>query len=184
MGASDKPVDRWHTDTTPFDTVLFLVDDSQYQGGKFEYLRSTREEAIELLKQGGCRGATVLEWQNLPQHLSIITGRVDESKICGLSHQKIGYAIFQQGPFVMHRASTVTAGEARTTLVQSYVSTNPVAFIGCCKLSECHFTTDPLNMAIPDWVRFRAWTADSYVRQVLHADRRELWWRSGRAYGM
>jgi hypothetical protein len=51
--------------------------------------------------------------------------------------------------------------------VQSYVSSNPAAGIGCTHLEECHFTTDPLNLAIPDWVRFRAWAASGFVSQIL-----------------
>lgn len=51
--------------------------------------------------------------------------------------------------------------------MQSYVSTNPAAGIGCTHLKECHFTTDPLELAIPDWVRFHAWTASAFVAQIL-----------------
>lgn len=116
LGASDKPVDRWHTDTTPFDTVLFMVDDTLYEGGKFEYMQCTRESAIALLKEGirmeGSRMPTAYSAKFIfcfPLFSS--SGRVDETKIRRLPHQKVGYAIFQQGPFVMHRASTVTAGE-------------------------------------------------------------------------
>ncbi len=42
-----------------------------------------------------------------------------------------------------------------------------MAYIGCHKLADCHFTTDPLFMAIPDWVRFRAWNADGYIAKLL-----------------
>lgn len=38
----DKPVDRWHVDTTPFVVVIFLTDPKSHEGGRFEVRPRTR----------------------------------------------------------------------------------------------------------------------------------------------
>ncbi|EDQ92913.1 uncharacterized protein MONBRDRAFT_30851 [Monosiga brevicollis MX1] len=179
--APEKPVDRWHFDTTPLVMVLFLTDPDEYEGGHFEYFDGTIYEAQRLIKE---------------------TGSLPEDRIRRLGRQKAGYGVFQQGPAVMHRASAVTSGPERITFVQSYVSTDPLAFGGCNHLAESYngkcedaslqishaqpsacltprhpwyrdfrlnlTGVDPLNVFMPDWVRFRSWVASLELSKLLH----------------
>ena len=39
--------------------MLFLVDDVQYDGGRFEFLKCTKERAVEMLKSGALKRANV-----------------------------------------------------------------------------------------------------------------------------
>eukprot|EP00730_Choanoeca_flexa_P016392 TRINITY_DN7727_c0_g1_i2.p1 TRINITY_DN7727_c0_g1~~TRINITY_DN7727_c0_g1_i2.p1 ORF type:complete len:406 (+),score=106.67 TRINITY_DN7727_c0_g1_i2:129-1346(+) len=142
----DKPVDRWHTDTTPLVTVMFVTDPDRYEGGNFEYFDGTKSEAQSYFKAG----------KPLP-----------EDKVRRLPHQTPGYAVFQQGPAVFHRASRVTKGDERITFVQSYISIVPSHFAGCERLAETYNSVDPLPLYVPDWIRFRSWQAAQQLGYAL-----------------
>ena len=41
-------VDKWHVDTLRFDYVMFVTDPTQYEGGRFQYFKGTKQEMAEL----------------------------------------------------------------------------------------------------------------------------------------
>eukprot|EP00730_Choanoeca_flexa_P007192 TRINITY_DN12294_c0_g1_i1.p2 TRINITY_DN12294_c0_g1~~TRINITY_DN12294_c0_g1_i1.p2 ORF type:complete len:423 (+),score=75.30 TRINITY_DN12294_c0_g1_i1:1486-2754(+) len=139
-------VDKWHFDGTPLVVVMFMTDPDTYEGGRFEYFDGTKFEARELFKT---------------------TGALPEDRIRRLAHQKPGYAVFQQGPAVFHRATAVTKGDERTTFVQSFVSTNPAHFYGATSVSQSWNGGDPLQLCVPGWIRFRSWYAAQCLGRVL-----------------
>eukprot|EP00045_Choanoeca_perplexa_P014434 m.169873 g.169873 ORF g.169873 m.169873 type:complete len:404 (-) comp16674_c0_seq1:2862-4073(-) len=143
----DKPVDRWHVDTTPLVTVLFVTDPEEYEGGHFEFFEGTKAAAEGFLKAK----------QPLP-----------EDRVNRLPHQTPGYAVFQQGPAIFHRATRVTKGPERITFVQSYVSVIPNHFGGCDSISESYNCVDPLGLYVPDWIRFRSWQASQELGYAIN----------------
>lgn len=74
-----------------------------------------------------------------------------------------GYAVFQQGTAVMHRASAVTRGDERTTFVNSYIALKAGAFGGAERLAQAYNSVDPLHVLLPDWSRFRAFLAQQLL---------------------
>lgn len=85
----DKPVDRWHTDTTPFVTVLFLVDEALYEGGRFEYLHCTKEKAATMLKSGTSLGSCALIVLHTHPFLTVLSFFCCLSLSVSMSHVSI-----------------------------------------------------------------------------------------------
>ena len=110
---ASEDVDKWHTDTVALDFVLLATDPSQFQGGHFEYLKCTKGQAIRSLIRE--------EW---------------EPQVVKVKFPAAGYAVLQQGNLVVHRASQVTEGHERTTLVQSYIP-DQAEFTDVSKLALC-----------------------------------------------
>mgnify|MGYP000058187026 CR=1 len=118
-----KNIDKWHVDTLQVDTVMFVTDPNQVEGGEFQYFKGTKEDIANLRD---------LE-QPIPTH-KIITPPIKGA----------GYAVLQQGNYVVHQASALrTAGE-RITLVNGY---------------------SYADMAYPDYTA---------VGQLIHADPEEV----------
>jgi len=131
-----KSVDQWHVDTTPFVLVLFLTDPNEYEGGKLQYFTGTKEEGIEHMKS---------------------KTKLNPARICNVGEQKQGYGVFMQGSRIFHHVSPVTNNGNRTTLVFSFQPKNVLALEACENLSFTYNKVDPLEIIIPDWVRYRAW---------------------------
>ena len=140
-----KGVDRWHHDTTPFVLVLFATPPEEYEGGEFEFFNGTVAEAESILSAG----------RALPP---------ERCETAGRQHQ--GWAVFQQGSEVYHRARAVSRG-ARISFVQSYVATDALAREACTRLSDTYNGVDPLHILIPDWGRYRCWRATRLVEHWL-----------------
>lgn len=108
-----KAVDAWHFDSVGFDYVLMVSDPAAIEGGRFQFFRGTREEAARALG---------LETAALPfgSHGELPPERVEEADFPGP-----GYALFQQGCMVVHRASRLLGSGERITMVPCYVSRDP-----------------------------------------------------------
>jgi hypothetical protein len=126
-----RDVDQWHTDTIALDYVLLVTDPTTFEGGNFEYFQCPRGKAIRsLIREEG------------------------EEHIIKVSFPKAGYAVLQQGNLVVHRASRVTKGDERTTLVQSFIP-DRVDFNDVSKLDDCK-PVDPHDILFTEWARYKA----------------------------
>ncbi len=98
-------VDIWHADSIGFDYVLLASDPASFEGGAFEFFLGTRDEAAAYLgvpepqlNRGGATG--------------IPAERIHSERFPGP-----GYALLQQGYYVVHRARRLTRPGQRVTLV-------------------------------------------------------------------
>ncbi len=105
-----KAVDNWHVDSIGFDYVLMASDPATLNGGRFEFFRGTMEHAADLL---GTQVSELTEGfaDDLPAEL------VETIHFPGP-----GYALFQQGHLVLHRATRLFEVAERITLVPGYVT--------------------------------------------------------------
>ncbi len=105
-----KAVDNWHVDSIGFDYVLMASDPATLNGGRFEFFRGTMERAAELLDT---------------QVSELTEGFADDlpSELVETIHfPGPGYALFQQGHLVLHRATRLFEVAERITLVPGYVA--------------------------------------------------------------
>ncbi|MCR9203515.1 MAG: hypothetical protein NXH75_02990 [Halobacteriovoraceae bacterium] len=136
-----QDVDKWHTDTVVLDFVLLCTDPQKFTGGHFEYFKCTRGQAI--------RGLI----------------RDEDKEIIKVQFPEAGYAVLQQGNLVVHRASAVTKGTERTTLVQSFIS-NDAEFKDISKLSDCR-PVDPPEILFSEWARYKAFLSERKLRKLM-----------------
>lgn len=137
-----REVDRWHTDTVVLDFVLLLTDPSTFEGGYFEYFQATKSQAIRSLIR-----------------------EEDTPNIIKVAFPEAGWAVLQQGNMVVHRASAVTKGDERTTLVQSFVSDDP-NFIDVSKLDDCK-PVDPHDILFSEWARYKAFLSKRRLEKLI-----------------
>ncbi|MBT6509191.1 MAG: hypothetical protein HOL02_01955 [Rhodospirillaceae bacterium] len=105
-----KAIDNWHIDSIGFDYVLMASDPTTFQGGKFQFFRGTLDHAASLLDTTpGLLTEGFLE--ELPQDL-----------VETIDFPGAGYALFQQGHLVLHRASRLETQGERITLVPGFVT--------------------------------------------------------------
>lgn len=140
-----REVDRWHVDTVLLDYVLMVSDPKTFKGGHFEYFQSTKAEAIRsLIKEDGLPNVVKVEFP------------------------KAGFALLQQGNKVVHRANRVESGNERTTLVQSFIPSNPF-FADVSQLNDCK-KVDPPEYLFTEWSRYKALLAreklDHLIKEV------------------
>ncbi len=134
-------VDKWHTDTVILDFVLLCTDPQHFKGGYFEYFKCTKGQAIR----------------------SLI--RDEDEEVIKVQFPEAGYAVLQQGNLVVHRASAVTEGTERTTLVQSFISENP-DFADISKLSDCR-PVDPPEILFSEWARYKAFLSQRKLHKLM-----------------
>ncbi len=105
-----KAIDNWHIDSIGFDYVLMASDPAALNGGRFEFFRGTLDEAAALL---GTEPGLLTEGflDDLP------ADRVETITFPGP-----GYALFQQGHLVLHRATRLFEPAERITLVPGFVA--------------------------------------------------------------
>jgi hypothetical protein len=136
-----EAVDKWHTDTVVLDFVMLCTDPTNFTGGHFEYFKCTRGQAI--------RGLI----------------REEECDIIKVQFPKAGYAVLQQGNLVVHRATAVTEGTERTTIVQSFISDDP-NFNDISKLNDCR-PVDPPEVLFSEWARYKAYLSQKKLSNLL-----------------
>lgn len=147
-----RHVDTWHTDSIGFDIVLMVTDPGTIKGGLFQFFRGTREEAARLLAAsvgGLIKGSSV----ELP------SDRIESMPFPGP-----GYALFQQGNLVLHRATRLLERGERVTMVPGFVA------------RDTRFA-DPTNVgSIVNWgepgipaelVRHKAWFAQGRLKRIM-----------------
>jgi hypothetical protein len=119
-------VDTWHVDSIGFDYVMLLSDPRTFGGGQLQFFRGTQAEAARLLTTDieSLTGATS---QDLPA-----------DRVLSPAFPAAGYAFFQQGNMVMHRATRLTRRAERITMVPGLVARDTRCF-------------DPTKNAVADW---------------------------------
>jgi hypothetical protein len=136
-------VDKWHTDTVALDFVLMCTEPRHFSGGHFEYFKCTKGQAIR----------------------SLI--REQQEEVITVEFPEAGYCVLQQGNLVVHRASAVTSGTERTTLVQSFIS-DDAEFRDVSKLSDCK-PVDPPEILYSEWARYKAFLSQRKLNKLMHS---------------
>ena len=106
-----KVVDNWHVDSLGFDAVLMVNDPTKLKGGRFQYFRGTRDEAMALT---GAQDEQALThgW----------TTELPADRVVSAEFPAAGHAFFMQGDYVFHRAGRLEAPGERITVVPGYVA--------------------------------------------------------------
>ena len=106
----DKAVDEWHYDGIGFDYVLMMSDPKKLQGGNFEYFKGTKFEIAEMFEMA------------VHEVRYGIKSDLPGERVIKAQFPAAGYAIFQQGNMVVHRAAKLHAPGDRITMVPGLVS--------------------------------------------------------------
>ena len=106
----EKAVDAWHYDGIGFDYVVMVSNPTILLGGKFEYFRGTRDEIADMFS---------LSVKDIRYG---ITELLPADRTIQVSFPSAGYAIFQQGNMVVHRATKLQSPAERITAVPGLVS--------------------------------------------------------------
>jgi len=145
-------IDKWHTDTVPFVFVVLLSDPSKFQGGQFQFFNGVASQAKSIAEQNN---------NNLP-----------ESDTVSPFFPSAGYAIFQQGNKVCHRASALTTISERITMVNAYVSRD-IRFPDGCRIADLKGDYDkgydPQDVLMTEWIRHKAWIIRSKLDFLIKA---------------
>lgn len=105
-----KAVDSWHYDGIGFDYVVMVTDPVKLKGGNFEYFQGTKHEVAEMFD---------MEVHEIRDGIS---DELDESRVIRTRFPRAGYAIFQQGNMVVHRAARLLEPGDRITVVPGQVA--------------------------------------------------------------
>lgn len=105
-----RAIDTWHSDSIGLDYVLMLSDPSQLEGGAFQFFHGTRDEAAGFLSTR-VDGLTEAIARDLPAE-----------RVVTVPFPAAGYAVFQQGSHVVHRATALTRLGERITIVPGLVA--------------------------------------------------------------
>jgi len=143
-------IDKWHTDTVEFVYVVLISDPTTFEGGKFQFFKGVASQAKEIANQNN---------NTLPQKL------VESPEF-----PRAGYAVFQQGSKVCHRASALSSIGERTTVVNAYVSRD-MRFPDGCRIAdlkgEYENGYDPKEVLMTEWTRHKAWIAKSKLECLI-----------------
>ena len=129
----ERNVDQWHRDAISFDYVLMVSDPRPMKGGRFEYFLGSVEEGRELIEGG----------RGLPDE------RVTSPEFPGP-----GWAVFQQGHRVLHRAGRLEERYPRITVVGSFWTPHP-EITDPTDLSTLR-KADGREIAMVEWSRYVA----------------------------
>lgn len=105
-------MDGWHFDGIGFDYVAMLIDPSSLKGGNFEYFRGTRFEVAKLFG---------LEVDDVRKG---IAEELDADRVIKVQFPEAGFAVFQQGNMIIHRAAKLLEPADRITIVPGFVAEN------------------------------------------------------------
>lgn len=146
-----KAVDTWHTDSIGLDCVLMLSDPASFSGGEFQFFVGTKDQAAALL-------------DSQPENLTAANARdLPTGRVLGLQFPAAGYAVFQQGAMVVHRATRLARRAERNTAVIGYVSRDVAV-------------PDPTVDSIVEWgepgivaefARHKAWLSGTKLEYLL-----------------
>jgi hypothetical protein len=105
----NRHVDQWHADSVGFDIVLLVSDPTTMKGGAFQVFKGTTDEAARLF---GTNAEGLIEG-----------GRIElpEERVESFV-PRAGWAIFQQGNLVVHRAMRLLEPGERISIVPGFVA--------------------------------------------------------------
>jgi hypothetical protein len=135
-----------------FDYVMFVTDPNKNEGGQFQYFYGTKDEMAEIKKNDN----------------QVPFDRIISPKIPGP-----GYAVFQQGKHVVHRATGLTSPGERITLVNGYMASDP-SIKDYTKFGElCN--VDPLEIISREFTNHTATHVKKLLEEkILHKNFQEL----------
>lgn len=152
--APDDPaqaVDTWHVDSIGFDYVLLLSDPKTFSGGEFQFFLGTKGEAAGLLRTDEV-GLTEANVRDLPP-----------SRVVSAAFPRAGYALFQQGNMVVHRATRLMHRAERITMIPGLVAPDTR-------------WPDPTKDTVADWgepgivaefARHKAWLSQAKLAELI-----------------
>jgi len=110
-----RSVDTWHTDGINFDYVVLVSDPATFVGGEFQFFHGTKREAAAFL---GARPEDLTEANS---------NDLPADRVISTRFPAAGFAMLQQGGFVVHRATRLEQRAERITMVPGFVARD-VAF--------------------------------------------------------
>jgi len=146
-----RAVDTWHADSIGMDTVVMVTDPTSFSGGRFQFFEGTTQEAARLLGTSSS-GLTAAITRDLPPE-----------RVVTVEFPAAGYAIFQQGSMVIHRATRLLQRAERITMVFGYVAGDVVP-------------PDPTRDSIAEWeeagiiaeyARHKAWLSATKLEHLI-----------------
>ena len=147
-----QAVDTWHVDSIGLDYVLMISDPSSFEGGEFQFFRGTLGEAADMLG-AAADGLTAGYSRDLPNH------RVETLEVPGP-----GYAWFQQGNLVLHRATRLARPAERMTMVVGYVPLD-IRYSDATKVAEIATWGEPGLLG--ELARHGAWLSAAKLQQLI-----------------
>ena len=147
-----RAVDTWHVDAIGLDYVLMVSDPATFEGGEFQFFRGTTGEAADFFGTADSR-LTDGHAEGLPEH------RIETMQIPGP-----GYAWFQQGNLVLHRATRLTRPAERITMVVGYISRD-ICYADATKVAEIATWGEPGLLS--ELARHGAWLACAKLERLM-----------------
>ena len=123
-----------------FDYVMFVTDPKKIKGGKFQYFYGTKNEMAEIKKNNK---------------------QIPSDKIISPEIPGPGFAVFQQGKHVVHRATGLTSPGERITLVNGYMASDPSIEDYTIFGQLCH--VDPIEILSKEFTNHTA----THVKKLL-----------------
>lgn len=142
----DVSIDKWHHDTIALDYVMMVTDPALVHGGQFEYFQGTKHEAADLAATG-----------DVPPPERRVAPDVPGP----------GYAIVLHGDMVVHRAAPVTAECERITMVNAYMSLDPL--VDEQSRSRDLIPVDDHEVLWTEWAKFAAWRSHGRLGNLLES---------------
>lgn len=147
-----RAVDTWHVDAIGLDYVLMVSDPATFEGGAFQFFRGTASEAAEVFEAADSRLADG-HGEGLLEH------RIETVSIPGP-----GFAWFQQGNLVLHRATRLARPAERITMVVGYVPRD-LRYSDATNVAEIATWGEPGLLS--ELARHGAWLACAKLEQLM-----------------
>lgn len=147
-----KAVDAWHFDGIGFDYVLMASDPRCMKGGNFEYFRGTREEVAAMYE---------LDVKELRYGIS---DELPADRVIRADFPAAGYAIFQQGNMIVHRAAKLLEVADRITVVPGMIAADYTIPDPTAKHDMPDYGEPGINVEL---ARHSAWLAQAKLNQLI-----------------
>lgn len=147
-----KAVDAWHFDGIGFDYVVMLTDPVGVKGGRFEYFHGTKFEVAKMFD---------LEINKVRKG---ITEELNPTRVSGVQFPEAGYAIFQQGNMVIHRAAKLLEPAERITMVPGLVA-EEISLPDPTAIHDMPYYGEPGIKA--ELARHSAWLAQGKLKNLI-----------------
>jgi hypothetical protein len=147
-----KAVDSWHFDGIGFDYVLMVSDPRHLKGGKFEYFRGTKFEFADMFDM------------DVPTIRQGVTDELPPDRVVQAEFPAAGYAVFQQGNMIVHRAARIEEPAERTTMVTGYVALDMSRADPTAKHDLPYYAQSGV---VAELARHSAWLAQSKLQNLI-----------------
>ncbi|MFT5219309.1 MAG: hypothetical protein ACI9LO_002497 [Planctomycetota bacterium] len=147
-----RAVDAWHFDGIGFDYVLMASDPRQMKGGNFEYFKGTRDEVAAMFDL------------DVDQLRYGISDELPADRVIKADFPAAGYAIFQQGNMIVHRAAKLLEAADRITLVPGMIAADFNYSDPTAKHDMPGYGEPGINVEL---ARHSAWLAQARLKQLI-----------------